>query len=314
MTLPASKSIYGEAQLSAAVRARAYHRRAKARLALEDSSGALEDSRSAAFLGDRNAVALYGRLMRESGASSGTGLGGGERDSIFGRSNEGMGGSNGLASMSDLFSSASALEGLFSSPNDSGSASGSMPSSIDMFSSLLQGASSESPSEQNPLSGLGGLSGLMSGANMMKSGSKDGLAKSVISSLTKRIEDEGTQTMICSYLNTLDASQITSLTSMAGIPLNESMSRRIVTFCNNLTPKRIQKGVKLTRKIIFVGNIMRKAVQVLQKYKHLLVLFVLIAWIKSAILRPIALKKAKKVITDKLVNEAMAKAPLAIIF
>ena len=295
------------------MRARAYHRRAKARLALEDSSGALEDSRSAAFLGDRNAVALYGRLMRESGASSSSGLGGGGKDSIFGRSDEIMG-TNGLGSMSDLFSSASALDGLFSGPKDFSSTSGSMPSSLEMFNSLLQNTNSGPQSGQNPLSGLGGLSGLLSGANIMNSSNKDGLAKSVLSSLTKRIEDEETQTMICNYLNALDASQVTSLTSMAGISLNESTSKRIVTFCNNLTPKGIQKGVKWTQRIIYSGNLMRKAVQVLQKYKHLIVLFVLIAWIKSAILRPIVLKKAKKVITDKVVKEAMATAPIALVF
>ena len=68
-----TKLTFTKPHLSAAIRARAHHRRAKARLGLSDTDGALEDARTAAFLGDRGAVALYGRLMREKG--SGYGLG-----------------------------------------------------------------------------------------------------------------------------------------------------------------------------------------------------------------------------------------------
>mmetsp|Transcript_19627 Transcript_19627/g.42773 ORF Transcript_19627/g.42773 Transcript_19627/m.42773 type:complete len:122 (-) Transcript_19627:175-540(-) len=52
--------------ISPAARVRTYHhRRAKARLALEDRTGALEDAKEAAYLGDRSAVGSYGRLIRE---------------------------------------------------------------------------------------------------------------------------------------------------------------------------------------------------------------------------------------------------------
>ena len=47
--------------------ARAHHRHAKARLAMDDLEGALQDARTAAFSGDQGAVQLYGTLMRESG-------------------------------------------------------------------------------------------------------------------------------------------------------------------------------------------------------------------------------------------------------
>ena len=76
--------------IPAQIRARAHHRRAKARLSLGDLDGALEDARSAAFMGDRNAVQFYGRLMRE---GSGTSSGGGASGSAGGGSGGGRGGS-----------------------------------------------------------------------------------------------------------------------------------------------------------------------------------------------------------------------------
>lgn len=260
--------------LSPAVRARAYHRRAKARLALGDTPGALDDSRSAAFLGDRNAVALYGRLMRE---SSGTG------------------------SMSEnMFDSSSAMNGLFgssSSPFDSFMGSGSPFSSdasassgsTDLLSSLL-GSGSPNGSDSSslpfsPLSMLGGMNGAGSEGGM------GSLAKSVLTSIAKKAEDEETQEQICSYLNALDASQIISLSSMAGMPLNQNTADRIVSFANGVTQRGINKSVKLTKKIIFVGNLMRKTFKVIGKYKHLIILACIIGWVKSAIQRPIVVKK-----------------------
>ncbi|GFH54696.1 hypothetical protein CTEN210_11172 [Chaetoceros tenuissimus] len=259
--------------LSPAVRARAYHRRAKARLALGDTPGALDDSRSAAFLGDRNAVALYGRLMRE---SSGTG------------------------SMSEnMFDSSSAMNGLFgssSSPFDSFMGSSPFSSdasassgSTDLLSSLLGSGSPNSSDSSSlpfsPLSMLGGMNGAGSEGGM------GSLAKSVLTSIAKKAEDEETQEQICSYLNALDASQIISLSSMAGMPLNQNTADRIVSFANGVTPRGINKSVKLTKKIIFVGNLMRKTFKVIGKYKHLIILACIIGWLKSAIQRPIVVKK-----------------------
>ena len=50
------------------VRSRAHYRRAKAHPQLGKEEEALEDARTAALLGDRKAVALYGKLMRGSGS------------------------------------------------------------------------------------------------------------------------------------------------------------------------------------------------------------------------------------------------------
>ncbi len=304
------------AQLSPAVRARAYHRRAKARLALGDTSGALEDSRSAAFLGERNAVKLYGRLMREqSGSSSlldaGLGLGG---------ANSGFGGAD--STLNDLFGSlASSSSGspfgsfLNGSPlSGPGSASTSGPGdSMSILSSLLSGSGAsglDSSSSQdmpmsmpfNPLSMLGSMGG---GNSAGGEGGMGSLAKSVLSSVAKKAEDKSTQESICNYLNGLDTAQIISLSSMAGMPLSKSTAGKLASFANGLTPRGIAKSVKLTKRILFVGSLMRKIFQVIGKYKHILVLIVLIGWTKSAIQRPVVLgKKAAKKIAEAAISKA----------
>lgn len=270
------------AQLSPAVKARAYHRRAKARLALGDTAGALDDSRSAAFLGDRNAVALYGRLMRESG-----GAGGG---SPFDRGSgmNGLFGSSSSSPFDSIFSGGSPFsEGSSDSPLGSGS--------MGLLSSLLsspgssEGSSGQSAIPFNPLSMLAGMNGSNSDG-----GGMGGLAKSVLSSVAKKADDKEMQETVCKYLNALDTSQILSLSSMAGMPLSQSAAERIVSFANGVTPRGIGRSVKLTKRILFVGSLMRKIFKIIGKYKHLLVLVVLIGWTKSAIQRPIVIKTVAK--------------------
>ncbi len=276
-------------ELSAAVRARAYHRRAKARLALEDTAGALEDSRSAAFLGDRNAVALYGRLMRESGGSSAGGLGTGNPFGV-GNSENPMGslfGSSSASPFSSMFSGGSPFS---SEDNESGSSP-----SFDILSSLLKNSGSgDSGAPAMPFGALGGL-GSMLGANAMGGkGGAGGLAKSVLSSVSKRAEDKSTQEQICKYLNGLDSSQLISLSGMAGSPLSQGAADRIVSFAHGVTPKGIRKVVKWSKRILLVGSIMTKTLKIFGKYKHLLVLLLLVGWTKSAISRPVVVKKAAK--------------------
>jgi len=317
-------------QLSAAVRARAFHRRAKARLALGDSVGALDDSRSAAFLGDRNAVALYGRLMREQPT------GGSAHDS-----NDDGGGGN---TIGDLFSSSSALDSLFSggtpslgtngsnnsnsnsnSQQDiirgkqSSSSSSSAPSAFDILNSFMGSAGGPNNGNNdltapaiNPLSAFGDIGNLLNMGNTKGNaaggggGAFESMAKSVLVSLTNRIEDESTQRTISKYLRGLDVTQLMSLSSMAGIPINQSSAEKLVSIANGFTPSRIRKGVKLTKRMIMVVNLIRKVLKVISKYKHLLILFVLISWIKSAILQPVVVgkgavkKAAKKAIRDSI--------------
>jgi len=294
----AIEGVGGSIQLSTAVRARAYHRRAKARLAFGDTTGALDDAKSASFLGDRNAVALYGKLMRESGTTS----------NMFGGSS---GEGSGLGDLNSLFSSSSPLDSLFSglgSGQDS-SVGNSPQSSFNMMDALLSGSAGDGATSANPLSALGGLGSMLNGNNSGAS-NMDSLVKSVLSSVTKRIEDKSTQEMVCKYLNGLNTPQLRSLSSMAGVSLGESTTERIVGFANGVTPKGIQKSIKLLKKIIFVGNVLQKTIKVIGKYKHLLVLVILIAWVKSAILRPVIPKVSKK--AAKKAVEALSKSSLII--
>lgn len=266
------------AQLSPAVRARAYHRRAKARLALDDTTGALEDAKAAAFLGDRNAVALYGKLMRESGS----------HQSMFGDDDFGKG--YGGGSLADLFSShgSAHFDSLFSG-NSPGSGLG-------LLGSLMNGSGSSTTN--SPFGGFG---------DMLSNGKGDGdlgsLAKSVLVSISKRIEDESTQESICKYLNAVDTAQVMSLSSMAGVPLSESTAGRLVSFANSLTPRRMMKSVQLLKRIIFIGGLVRKVFMIIGKYKHLIILLLLIQWCKSAIMRPVVIKNAAKK-TIESVNKA----------
>ena len=257
---------------SPAVRARAYHRRAKAKLGLQDPSGALADARSAAFLGDRKAVALYGKLMRESTLSTPS-----------------------LSSSSS--SSSSALESLFSS---SGSPS---PTSNSLLESLLNkstGSSSSSSSSSSSLGDFSPLSMLLSnkllGNNkqgMGGTGTTGGLAKSVLQSLSKRIEEESTQETICQYLSQTNAVQFQQLATMAGLgnQLSSGQVNKIVDFCHGVTPKTIQKTVRHTKRAIWVFQLIRRVVQVIQKYKSFLIALVLLQWTKSAMMRPIPINR-----------------------
>lgn len=264
-------------QLTPAVRARAFHRRAKARLALNDSTGALEDAKSAAFLGDRNAVALYGKLMRECGSHK----------SLFGDDNAGQG--YGSGTFSDIMSSY--MGNPFESPSSSGNSSfgSGTKSGFGLLESLMNGSAT---SDDSP-GGFGNM--LFNSGN----GDKDlgGLAKSVLMSISKRVEDKGTQESICNYLNSVDASQVITLSRMVGIPVSESAAVRLVTFVNRLTPQGINKSVKIVKRVVIVGALIRKILKVIGKYKHLIILLLLFQWCKSSIYRPIISKKTTATIS-----------------
>ena len=104
---------------------------------------------------------------------------------------------------------------------------------------------------------------------------------------------------ICRYLRALDATQFMSLCSKARTPINQLSAENLAGFANSFIPSRIRKGVKFTKCMISIGNTLQKAYKVISKYKYLLILFVLISWIKSAILdiyRGTAKKASKKAI------------------
>jgi len=289
------------------IRARAHHRRAKARLALGDLDGALEDARSAAFMGDRNAVQFYGRLMRE-GSSAGdsssavvAGLGG---SLPFG----GLEGSAGGTSNSFLEGMLNGMSGDNNPLMPSGDGSSSDFSSS-LLSSLLTGDGGSS----NPFGLMGDLLAPPNNGNEETSRGgrrrrgkkkKDSLAKSVLSSLLKRAEDEGTQEQICNYLRSTNTRQIMSFASMAGLPMKEASARRLVTMANGVTPRGISKGISKVKRGISIFKTARKILKVVDKYKAVIILAVLFYWVRSAIVAPYPISKKNKDLVNKLAQKA----------
>ena len=264
------------------IRARALHRRAKARLAVDDLDGALEDARSAAFMGDRNAVQFYGRLMREGSGAAPEGTDGGGAPSLFGL-------------MPDPSSSSTAnpfLEGLMGSGGFPAAPPGG-DFSASLLSSLLSGdGGSDGPfglmgdllSPPVEETGRGRRRGKSRKRNGGGGGGMDTLAKSVLSNLLKKIEDEETQEKICSYLRSTNAQQIMSFAAMAGMPLGEESAERLASFANGVTPRGIGKSVSRVKKGVSIVKTVRRVLKVVDKYKSLIVLAVLCYWIRMAVL------------------------------
>jgi tetratricopeptide (TPR) repeat protein len=258
------------APISGAAKARAFHRRAKAKLGLGDTEGALADARSAAFLGDRKAVALYGRLLRSQDPSAG--IAGGMDANPF----------------------------WLSQSQDSSSSSLGSSMSSSLFESFL--GKSTTPSI-DPMGGL--LTDFMS-SNFLSNNNKNGnsagsLAQSVIKSLSKRLDDASTQDLICNYLQSANANQVQQMASLAGFQVSPQQASQLVNFCHTVTPKGISKTVRTTRRVVYGVSLVRKSMKVLRKYNSVLVLVAVMAWIKSAILRPIPINK-------KLAKEALNAA------
>lgn len=239
-------------QVPALLRARAFHRRAKARRALGENDLALADARSAAFLGDRKAVALYGKLMRESSAGDDEG-------------------------MPDLGASSALLESLLGQqqqPAASGT-SNSKPPMPFLPTSLLDFG------KASPFAAGGSAGG-------------GGLAKSVLTSLSKKLDDEETQDRICGFLQSTSGPQLQQMASMAGLSLAPAQAIKIASFCQSITRKTLRTMVKLTKRLVYVVQLIRKVLLLMAKYRTLLILLCLAGWTKSAILRPIPLSKSAK--------------------
>ncbi len=269
--------------LPSQIRARAHHRRAKARLALEDLDGAYEDARCAAFLGDRNAVQFYGRLMREgsrvadlseypgrlsfSGLSESSSSRGGEKTTS-------------PEVMANVFSSS-----LFNSPPSGVTRSTSKSNNggdESFFNSLIFNMLAQ------PSSGSEGGLGRRRRAKKSKKGSssKDSSAKSLLNSLLKGVEDEGTQRSICNYLHSTSTQQVMQYASLAGMPVKEDTARRLVDIAHGVTPKGIRKSVSYVKVGYFIFNTIRKTLKLINNYKPFIVLIVFLLWFRSAIVEP----------------------------
>ena len=235
---------------SGAVRARALYRRSKAYVGLDRPEEALQDARSAAFLGDRKAVALYGKLMRELGGTSDTWDSSGTHPAM----------------LNDLFSGKNPFEST-SNP---------------LFTSLMN---------KSPLSSHSSTAAATTATNPLASllSSKGGLAQSVLSNLTKKLETESDT--ICKYLNGASKEQLQSLAAMGGVPLSDHQASTIVTFCHKITPKRIQWTVTTSKRVWYVISIIRKTMKLISKYKFVLVAWFVVAWIQASIVRPIPINK-----------------------
>jgi len=310
-------------------------------LALNQYENALDDARTAAFLGDRNAVSFYGRLMR--GSNSGSN----ENGSLVENSNESK-----HEQFASILQSSSNNDNTISSNIGNGNGGiENLLSSNDIFASLLSSATS-SPSYSsspfsnnngilgqqhsnsnnnnnippiNPFEALGSLSNMMNGMgtttttsstnnNNNNGGAGGGIAESMItnmikttlSTFTKRIEDKTTQQNICTYLQSVTIAQLSNIVSMTGIPIPNSLQTRIVTFANNVTPISIQKYTLFVKRLIYIGTIVKKILKVISKYKHIIVFMFVMVWIKSSLLRPvvtISRRAAKKALKMKALNE-----------
>lgn len=261
--------------VAAAIRARAHHRRAKAYIGVGGyEEEALQDARAAAFLGDRKAVALYGKLMRGSTTDVG-----------------------------DDVASPPMLNDLLQGKNPflaSGAETSDAPSS-DASSLLLNsllGKSSPSPTATSATGMMGDMPSLLG-----QGGAGGTLAKSLLSSLTKRLENDSDS--ICTYLHKTNPTQIQQLGSMAGLPISAGQAKRLSSFCHNVTPKAIRRTVKYSKRGWYGITVLRKSWKVVNKYKPILILWFLAAWIQAALRRPIPLsKEARKKLTAAAVAAA----------
>ena len=260
-------------QTSGAIRSRAHHRRAKAYLHLGQDDEALQDARAAAFLGDRKAVALYGKLMRGNSNTN--------------NNNHYHGSEGGGGATIDELASPPMLNDLLQGRNPflANSNDLSQGNSMLLESLLSKSSGIGMPAETPSLLGQGGAGGT--------------LAKSLLSSLTKRLETDSDS--ICAYLHKTNPTQLLQLGSLAGISLSEQQAQRLVKFCHSVTPKAIRRTVQFGKRGWYGLVVMRKALKVFNKYKHLLILWALAAWIQSAIRRPIPIsKKAAKAMAAAL--------------
>ena len=232
----------------------------------------LPTAKKSAFMGDRNAVTFYGRLLREGTAAN---------DPMT--NSMGMGSPFGNADAQNSF-----LEGMLG-----GLGSSPLPTSdgSDVSSSLLGSLLSNGSGSSNGMGLLGELLNPTTQSNgkfrrRKKKKGIDSLAKSVLTNIMERMEDKDTQKTICSYLQSTNTQQIMSFATMAGIPMKQESAERLVSIANSISPKGIRRSIRTIKRGLKVIKTVRKVLKVIDKYKTVLVLVMLFYWIKSAITQP----------------------------
>ncbi|KAG7359075.1 hypothetical protein IV203_015664 [Nitzschia inconspicua] len=261
------------ASKSTPVKSRAYHRRAKAKVGLGDTAGALQDARTAAFLGDAKAVALYGKLMRESSSS--------EISSAL----------NQMLGSQPTFPSSALFESLLqkSGPSDAS----------------LTGVNGLSPLSMLMGNGSGGNGSML---DALGSGAGGGLVKSVLKNLSKRLDEKATHEQISNFLQNANKNQLRSLASMAGLNdlFQDNQLDTLLSICHGVKPKHIRRTVRTTKVMVYLVKLIRRCFKVVNKYKTVIAALLILQWTRSATFRPIPInKKAAREAAKKALKEGM---------
>lgn len=233
-------------------------------------------AKQSAFMGDRNAVSFYGRLLREGTKANEPMTSSPGLISPWGNSDvqnsflQGMMGGPGSPSLSGSDVSSSLLSSMFASNNDS-------PNGLGLMGDLLAPSAQTSNNKRRK----------------KKKNGMDSLAKSVLSNIVKRMEDKDTQKAICRYLHSANTQQLMAFASMAGITMKEESAARLVGIAKSITPKGIRRSVRNMKRGVKVIKTTRKVFKVIDKYKTLLVLAMLYYWIRAAIFEPFPIDKRK---------------------
>ena len=269
------------------VRARAAFRRAKAYVQLQEPDLALADARRAAFWGDRKAVTFYGQLLREHATTT--------------TSSSSPKNRNRPSSQSPTTSSSSWKNGETDPESDPLSATttttAAMPfgnNNAALLESLLSKSSSTDSSGFSPASFL--LQGLGGVGNKNKN-SNDGssLAQSVLHKLSQKLDDTATQEQICQYLQQYGhAPMLQSMAGMAGMALPTAQAESLARLAQSVTPQRLQKGVRYTKRTVAVWQFVRQVWRVIQKYRPHLLICGLLWWTHSALVRPLPVPRRRR--------------------
>jgi len=86
---------------------------------------------------------------------------------------------------------------------------------------------------------------------------------------------------------------------MAGVSMNEENAKRLAGLANGITPRGIRKGLRRVKRGLKLVKTARKVLKVIDKYKPVIILAVLLYWIRSAILEPYPISKKKQKLAQK---------------
>lgn len=227
--------------LSTAIRARAYHRRAKARYALDhDSEEALDDAKTAAFLapGNSKTVAFYGKLMRQHMVSTMP---------------------TSPSAPSSFFPSSNPLFGSTTSPSSTSSSSPPIPN----FDSILGNFLPQLPNTKNNDNSQSMVQTIFQSLNTHLR--NENLQNTICSTLNK--------------VSSTQLQSMSSL--LLGFDLSSTQSSNIVNIIQKikLTPKKIQRYLFWGEKTYKGFVVLRKVNGIWKEYKIFVVYALIALWI-----------------------------------